>query len=353
MKAFSLIAPQCLSEIRDYPESAQPGPGQVLLQVRAVGICGSDLHLYKAGHIGNLGHGQPVVPGHEFMGEVLQVEPEARDGQNNLLQPGQRVAVEPHLACLRCEWCERGDPNLCPHHTFIGLPGADGALRERMIVEARNCFPIPDELSDAAGALLEPLGVALHAVDLAKTVLGQTVAVVGCGPIGLLVLRLCHLGGAATLLAIDPHPARLAMARKWGASGTLEGFVEQQAGEALKTTNGRGFDIVFECAWTGPALPAAVEMTAPGGKVMLTGIPEDDDCHLPHSVARRKGLSLLFVRRMKHTYPRAIRLASGKSPSVPLDELVSHRFKLEETPQAFALNAAYADNIIKAVIEVS
>jgi L-iditol 2-dehydrogenase len=176
--------------------------------------------------------------------------------------------------------------------------------------------------------------------------------VIGCGTIGLLVLRLCRIAGADTLVAIDPHPARLDLARRWGATQTVQGKAEDQIAALLRTTHGRGFDTVFECAWTGAALPAAVEMAAPGGKVMLVGIPDDDECRLPHAPARRKGLSLLFVRRMKHTYARAIRLATGEPPAVPLDELVSHRYALQDTQKAFALNASYEDDIVKAVIEL-
>lgn len=352
MKAIRLVGPRQLESCENYPEPGEPGEGEILLGVRAVGICGSDLHLYKDGHIGNIGRGESVVPGHEFMGEVLGAGADAKDGLNHALHAGQRVAVEPHVPCHRCEWCERGDVNLCPCHTFMGLPGSDGALRERMVVPARNCFPIPDSITDAAGALLEPLGVAIHAVDLAKPRLGQSIAVIGCGTIGLLVLRLCRLAGAGTLLAIDPHPARLALARRWGATDVVEGVAEERISEARAATEGRGFDAVFECAWTGAAVGAAAEMAAPGGRLMLVGIPEGDACSLPHSVARRKGLTLLFVRRMKQTYPRAIRMAEGDTPSIALDELVSHRFSLDQTAAAFAMNARYADDIVKAVIEV-
>ncbi len=352
MKSIRLLGPRQLEFRTDYPEPVDPSDGEALIRVRAVGICGSDLHLYQSGHIGNLGRGDPLIPGHEFMAEVLATGPQAIDGFGRPLRTGSRVAVEPHLPCHRCEWCERGDVNLCPHHTFIGLPGFDGALRERMTLPARACFPIPDDISDEAGALLEPLGVALHALNLAGRVLGKTVAVIGAGPIGLKVLRLCRLAGATSVVVIDPHAARLSLARHWGADQTIHGAAEDNLDAAMAATGGRGFDLVFECAWTGPALPPAVEMAAPGGKVMMVGIPDEEDTHLPHSAARRKGLSLIFVRRMKHTYAPAIRLAQGPSPSVALDELVSHRFPLEEAEKAFALNAAYADDVIKAIIRL-
>jgi L-iditol 2-dehydrogenase len=353
MKAARLTGPVRFEHVPDYPEPPAPGPGEAALRVRAVTICGSDLHLYKAGEIGSIACVDGVVLGHEFMGEVVAPGAGARDGFNEPLRAGQRVAVEPHVACHRCEWCERGDVNLCPHHTFIGLPGHDGALRERLVVPARNCYPVPDDMSDAAAALLEPLGVALHALDLAGSALGRRVAVIGCGGIGLLVLRLCRLAGARTLVALDPHPARLALARRWGATHALAGAAQERASDALGTTGGRGFDLVFECAWVGPALDAAVRMAAPGARLLLVGIPADDDNPFCHSTARRHGLSLLWVRRMKHTYPRAIRLASGPDPAVALDELVTHRYSLDQVAQAFATSAGYTDDVVRAVVELA
>ena len=352
MKAMCLLGPERFELREDYPEVPPPGDDEVTVRVRSVGICGSDLHLYQEGHIGDIGRGQPVVPGHEFMGEIVAAGPRARDGLGETLAPGRRVAVEPHIPCHRCEWCERGDVNLCPHHTFIGLPGFDGALRERLTVSARNCFSIPDTIGDAAGALLEPLGVALHALELSGNLLGRRVAVIGCGPIGLKILRLCRLAGASQVAGIEPIAARAEMARRWGADEVLETAAQESVAEAREISGGRGFDLVFECAWTGPALPPAIDIAAPGARVMLVGIPGRGDTVLSHSPARRKGLSLIFVRRMKHTYPRAIDLAARGERGVALDDLVTHRFPLQQTPQAFALNLRYGDNLIKAVIDI-
>lgn len=350
MNAIHLHGPEDLrlSEVPDL--EAVPTTGEALIRVGAVGICGSDLHLYLAGQIGNIGKGAPFVPGHEFMGTVEAIGHDAVDGNHQPLAVGQRVAVDPQVPCLQCEWCETGHPNLCPNHTFFGLHPTDGALRERMMVPSRNCFPIPDSISDGGASVLETLGVALHAVDLAHTRVGQSCAVIGCGPVGLLILRLAHLAGLDPLIAIDPIPGRLDLAREWGATHTLAGRADESLEEVARITGGRGIDIPFEAAWAGSSVGAAVHMAAPGGRVVLVGIPSDDTCSMAHSEGRRKGLSVIFSRRMKHVYPRAIQLAAGPEPKVPVDRLITHVFPLAETAKAFALNATYADGVVKAVI---
>jgi L-iditol 2-dehydrogenase len=284
------------------------------------------------------------------MGTVEAVDPGSLDGTHLPLEVGQRVAVDPQVACGQCRCCEEGHPNLCPHHTFFGLHPADGALRERMIVPAANCFPIPDSISDGGGAVLETLGVALHSVDLAHPRVARSGVVIGCGPVGLLVLRLARLAGLDPLIAIDPIVGRVNLARRWGATHGICTRSEDALAEVRQITGGEGADITFEAAWAGPSVGAAMTMAAPGGRVVLVGIPSDDSCAMAHSECRRKGLTLAFSRRMKHVYPRAIRLASGPVPAVAVDELISHIFPLAKTAKAFALNAAYKDDVIKAII---
>ena len=202
------------------PAPPLPGPGEVTLKIKTVGLCGSDLHMYETGRIGYTVASQPFVLGHEFMGEVAAVGADALDGLHQPLKLGQRVAVEPAVPCWRCELCETGHPNLCPNHIFYGLFPEDGALRERMNVSARNCFPLPDSLSDEVGPLLETLGVAIHAIDLSKIRIGGTVAVLGAGPVGLLITRLAVLAGASQVFAFDKFDWRLRIADAWGAAYT-------------------------------------------------------------------------------------------------------------------------------------
>ncbi len=336
--------------IANEPAPAPPGPGEVTLAIKTVGLCGSDLHLYEAGRIGYTVASQPFVLGHEFMGEVAAVGADALDGEHQPLQVGQRVAVEPAVPCWRCELCEHGQPNLCPNHYFYGLFPEDGALRERMNVSARNCFPMPDSLSDDAGPLLETLGVAIHATDLSKIRIASTVAVLGAGPVGLLITKLAALAGASQVFAFDKLDWRVQKAREWGATQACNVDQCDPVGAVMEATGGRGVDVAIEAAWADHSVQQAADMARNGGRLVLVGIASDDKLQLKHSVARRKGLTIMMSRRMKHTYPRAIDLAtSGK---VKLEELVSHRFDLSQTARAYASNAAYEAGINKVILRV-
>ncbi len=339
-------------DIRVASEAApgDPAPGEVKLAIKTVGICGSDLHMYESGRIGFTVLREPVILGHEFMGEVVAVGEGAMDGTHQPLRLGQRVAVEPHVPCWRCETCEHGHPNLCPNHFFYGLYPEDGALRERMNVAARNCFPLPASLSDEAGPLLETLGVAIHAIDLAKIRVASTLAVIGAGPVGLLITRLASLAGARQIIAFDKLDWRVDKARAWGATDALQVDDCDPAAAVMRLTNGRGVDVAIEAAWSDHSLRQAAEMARFGGRLVVVGIAPDDELRLQHSVARRKGLTIMMSRRMKHTYPRAIALAAAGK--VKLDELVSHRYSLAETAKAYASNLAYERGIHKVILRV-
>ncbi len=330
-------------------EPAAPGPGQALIRVTAVGICGSDLHSYEDGRIGDTVVQQPLILGHEFGGEVLACGANARDGEDQPLRSGQRVAVDPAQPCHRCELCLAGQPNLCRRLHFCGLWPDDGALCERMLVPAHGCFPLPDALSDADAALLEPLGVALHAVDLGRLRLARSVVVLGCGPIGLLIIRLAQLAGADPIYACDRFPWRAQAALAWGASDAWCCASEDSVAHVQQLTGGRGADVVFEAAWADESVAQAAEMARPGGRVVLVGIPSADILTMKHSTARRKGLTILMSRRMKHTYPRAIRLALGGP--FELEALISRRYPLAETAAAFASYAAWEPGVQKLLIE--
>ena len=349
MQVARLYGPK---DIRIQSEGSPPPPqaGEVTLNIRTVGLCGSDLHMYETGRIGYTQATEPFILGHEFMGEVAALGADARDGSHQPLQLGQRVAVEPAVSCWRCELCEQGHPNLCPNHTFYGLFPKDGALREQMTVSARNCFPMPDSLSDDVGPLLETLGIAIHAIDFSKIRVGSRVAVIGAGPVGLLIARLAMLAGASQVLSFDRLDWRVQKARQWGATHACHIEECNPVQMVMNTTGGRGVDVAIEAAWADHSIQQAADMLRHGGRLVLVGIPPDDQLTLKHSVARRKGLTIIMSRRMKHTYPRAIDLAtSGK---VRLEELVSHRYDLAQTAAAYASNAAYEAGIHKVILQV-
>jgi L-iditol 2-dehydrogenase len=217
-------------------------------------------------------------------------------------------------------------------------------------VPAATCFPLPDAIDDAAGALLEPLGVAIHATDLARIRVGDGVALLGAGPIGLCLLQTLRLAGADPVFVSDRLPWRLELAERFGGVPIDLGAGDPVAA-VLAATEGRGVDVAVEAAWADHSVQQAADMTRLGGRMVLVGIPEDDRLQLRHAGVRRKGLTIRMSRRMKHAYPRAIRLV--EAGRVDVGALISHRFPLERTPEAFALNVDYRDRVHKIVIEVS
>jgi len=310
-----------------------PAHDETLIRVTAVGLCGSDLHWLDEGAIGDARLSQPLILGHEFAG----VTPD-----------GTRVAVDPAIPCGKCEFCLEGNPNLCVALRFAGHSTQDGALREFMPWVTRCLYPLPDALTDLDGAMLEPLGVALHAVDLGHLKPGMSVGVFGCGPIGLLIVQLARLSGATTIFATDKLSHRLDAARAFGATHAIEAD-GHESNKILSITNGRGVDVAFEVAGANEAVDTAIASAKPGACVVLVGIPGGDRTTFTASVARRKGLTIKLSRRMKHTYPRAIELAtSGK---IDLRSIVTHRFPLAQFQQAFTV--AQKREGLKVVIEPS
>ncbi len=301
-----------------------PGKGQALLTVTSVGICGSDLHWFSEQGIGDARLTHPLVLGHEFAAVIAEGS-----------RAGERVAVEPAISCGTCEFCQRGHPNLCANVVFSGHGLQDGALREKMAWPVENLFSLPKALSDDDGAMLEPHGVAIHTVDLGHLKAGMTVGVFGCGPIGLLIVQMARLSGAANIVATDLLPQRVEAAKALGAHHAFLTDGKPNVGPILAATGARGVDVAFEAAGAQTAVDDAFAAVVPGGKVVLAGIPGDDTTSFSAGLARRKGLTIKLVRRMKHTYPRAIQLV--ESGLVDVRSLVTHRFSLKDAAEAFAV----------------
>ncbi|QIG45925.1 alcohol dehydrogenase catalytic domain-containing protein [Nocardioides anomalus] len=306
--------------IEDAPAPGEPPDGWSTVAVTSVGICGSDLHWYADGGTGEVSIEDPVMPGHEFAGVAL-------DGPH----VGRRVAVDPAIPCGACEQCRAGHGNLCPNILFAGHQSLDGGLQERLLWPDHLLVPLPDDLSDDAGALLEPLGVAIHAVRHAHVRSGHDVLVVGAGPIGVLVGAVARRAGAARVFVSEPLGHRRATALAFGADAAWapEGAVE----ELMSITGGRGADVVVEMAGSDEGIATAVAGAGLGARIALGGIPSGPTSAFPAAAARRKGLTFAMVRRMHETYPRAVELATT---GVDLDALVSDHFPLERSADAFA-----------------
>ncbi len=306
--------------ITDEP-APEAGPGEVLVRVTAVGICGSDLHWYDQSGIGDAHLERPLVLGHEAAG-VIASGPRS----------GERVAIDPNLACEACPTCARGLGHLCPNVRFLGHSDTDGALRELIAWPQDRLVRVPDALDDDAAAMLEPLGVALHAFRLARFAPGGTVAVLGAGPIGRLLIRLAFAAGATSVVATDRLPHRVLAARAEGAHAELVDGGEERV-RLLDALGGRPVDVAIEIAGDDDAVATAAALVRPAGVVVVAGIPVGNEAVIPVSVLRRKGADLRFARRMNRVHDEAIALAvSGR---VDPGAVVSHRFPLAEAGAAF------------------
>ena len=335
MKALRLYGVGDL-RLADEP-AAIPGPAEALVRVTAVGICGSDLHWYDESGIGDAVLTQPLILGHEAAGVIV-------DGP----RAGQRVALDPQVPCGACETCAAGRGHLCPQVRFLGHSLTDGAMRELLAWPVANLVPLPDAIDDAGGAMLEPLGVALHALRLARVRPGDSVGVFGCGPIGLLLIQLARASGVTTIVATDRLPRRVDAARRLGAIATVvDGGAERDV--LLRATGGRGVDAAIEIAGDDDAIETAVILARPAGTVVVAGIPAGDHATITASIARRKGLDLRFSRRMSRVYPRAIALVVAGL--VDVSSLVTHRFAIAEFEAAFG--TAVRRDGLKVIIDPS
>jgi L-iditol 2-dehydrogenase len=301
-----------------------PAPGEALVRVTTVGICGSDVHWLNEGAIGSDRIVAPLVLGHECAGVI-------QGGPRN----GERVAIDPACPCGKCEFCLEGNPNLCSDLRFAGHAPQDGALRQFISWPEHCLIPIPDWMSETDAAMLEPLGVAIYSVDCAPLKPGMSVGVFGCGTIGLSVIQVARAAGASRVYASELPGLchRIDAARSFGAV-VFETSEGQEAEEMLNATAGRGVDVSFEAAGDPEAVEAAIAAVKPGGSVALIGIPRDDRTAFTASVARRKDLSIKVIHRMKHTYPRALQLVASRQ--VDVRTLVTHRFRLDEIERAYA-----------------
>lgn len=318
--------------------AAEADEQNALLDIQAVGVCGSDLHYYKDGGIGGAVIQQSFVPGHEFSGRLTEDIP-ALD-----LEKGELVAVDPATPCHRCEWCLKGYHNLCPKVQFIGAPPFDGAMTNQLAVPLTGLIKLPDTVSAEQAAMLEPLGVCIHAIDLAKPKLLESVAVIGCGGIGLGIIQLLQHIGLQTIVAVDPQKHRTDKALELGAT-----IATQSLPDAMAQIDNRGCDLVIEATNSPDGFLHAIQAASIGGRLILIGIP-DGDTYTPIEAAeaRRRGLDIRFSRRMGDVYPRAIQLVSSKA--IDVDTLITHHFSLADSPQAMQMQADEAPGLIKSMI---
>ena len=326
--------------VGEVAEPAAPARGEVLVQVEAVGICGSDVHNYAEGGIGSRKVEYPFILGHEAAGTILAV------GEGVLDRPvGARVMIEPAMHCGDCDQCRAGRFNTCRQVQFLSSAGErQGCMCERIVIPAGNAIVVDAATPFEMVALAEPLSVAVHSVRNSIAIESRLpIAVLGAGPIGLCTLVTLQQAGADRVYVSDPIVARSEMARKLGAywSG-MPAALEDQAP--------LGMAAVFECSGQPDGLDQAVELLAPGGKLVITGIPEGNRVSMDISQLRRKEISIFNVRRQNQCAEVALEMIT--SGAVAVAPLITHRYSLRETAEAFELVAGYRDGVIKAMIEV-
>lgn len=340
MVVAELTAPRAFRlESRDLPA---PAPGEVQVRVAAVGICGSDLHAYGEGAVGDTPCQYPMVLGHEPSGTVNAVGAGVTGWA-----PGDRVALEPALYCYHCEFCRAGRYNICANLRFLSTVSDPGFFRERLNLPAANLLALPPSLSLEAASLVEPLAVALHSVRLAGVKVGETAAVFGAGPIGLLTIACLKVVRAGRIWAFDPIAHRREMAARLGAGTALDPDDAEQV--IAEDTGRRGVDCAFDCAAQGQTTNQAIRAARHGGRVVLTGIHSRPVVPFETSPMRRKELVFYNVRRSNDEPADALRLLTEHLTW--LAPLITHTRPLDRIGEAFAMAETYSDGAGKVVIK--
>lgn len=323
------------------PAPPDPGPGEILVKLRAIGICGSDMHWYVDGSVYGASAVYPQVLGHEPAGEIVGV------GRGvSHLKPGDRIAIEPTISCGHCEWCLRGQHNNCCASAFMGSPQAPGLLREYAVIPAHNATLVPENFSYTQASLIEPVAVIMHMLELIEIRAGQTVAVLGAGPIGLLAAAVARKAGASQIFVADKLPHRIRMAQEQGAiAAPISKFAQLIADH----TRGRGVDISIDAAGAPETINIALAVTTFSGTFVLIGIPTATPVPVDLFSVQAKEIRFQPLKRSNHqSQPAVALLASGAIP----ESIVTHRVGIEQAPEAFQMLAEYRDNVGKLVVEL-
>jgi L-iditol 2-dehydrogenase len=318
-----------------------PAPGEVQVRVEAVGICGSDLHAYTEGRIGNTANVYPMVLGHEPSGVIVKTG----SGVTSLAA-GDRGALEPALYCYHCEFCLTGHHNVCANIRFLSNPHLPGFFRELVNLPAANFLPIPSGMSFAQAALSEPLAIGVHTLRLASIRAGETVAVIGAGPIGLLTIAALRAVNAGRIWAVEPLAHRRELARGLGAHAVLE--PQEAVHEILHATAQRGVDCAIDCAAAEDTTSQAIQIARNAGRVVLTGIHSSPFVTLDSSAMRRKELTLFNVRRSNNETGEALDLL--RQHPEWFAPVLTHTRPLNRIGEAFDLTSHYRDGIGKMIV---
>ncbi|MHC4887112.1 MAG: zinc-dependent alcohol dehydrogenase [Planctomycetota bacterium] len=343
MKAMMLTGIRAM-EMRELPDPKIVNPTDVLIRMKALGVCGSDVHYYTTGKIGSQVVEYPFPVGHEGAGVV-----EAVGDAVTRVKPGDRIAIEPAVSCFECDQCKAGRPHTCRTLTFLGCPGQiSGCLSELLVMPEACCFPIPDSMSMTEAAISEPLAIGVYAVKQSIPMADAKVGILGAGPIGLSVLLPALAGGAETVYMTDKLDYRLKVARAQGAHWTGNPESTDVVADILAAEPG-ALDVVFECCGQQEALDQAIQLLKPGGKLMLIGIPTVDRISFSIDLLRRREICIQNVRRQNHCVQPALDAITNGDFQVEF--MATHRFPFDQTQAAFDLVDEYGDGVVKAMVD--
>lgn len=319
---------------------------EVLVKLEYVGICGSDMHYYEMGRIGDYIVEPPFVLGHEPGGTVVEV------GKNvTHLKPGDRVALEPGKTCGRCRFCREGKYNLCPDVVFFATPPVDGVFQEYVAHPEDLCFELPENVSTLEGALIEPLAVGFHAAKQGDAHAGQTAVVFGAGCIGLVSMMALKACGVSRVYVVDVMQKRLDKALELGADGVINGKEDDVLAMARELTDGEGFDLAIETAGTEITTNQAIQAVRKGSNIVLVGYGKTGMMNMMMSLALDKEVTFKTVFRYRHIYPMAIdAVAQGK---VDLKGIATHIFDFDDIQTAMDRSVNEKSEIVKAVVKIA
>ncbi len=330
-------------ELMDAPRPPEPGPGEIQVAVKAIGICGSDLHNFSEGGIGGSPCVYPMVLGHEPAGVVVKTGPGVTGWS-----AGDAAVLEPAMYCYHCEYCMSGHHNVCANLRFLSMPGEPGFFREYVNLPLHNLIPLPRNLSLAEGTVVEPLAVIVHSLQFIALRFGETAVVFGAGPIGLLTIAALKLTGASRVWAVDPVAHRREMAKVMGADVAIDPAQSDPVREILTDTGQRGVDVAIDCASKDDSIDQCIQATRSAGRVVMTGIPSSDYIRLPYHILRRREIAFYTVRRSNRDSETALHmLAEQPRRFVPM---LTHSRPLSEIQSAFELVERYSDGVGKFVL---
>jgi L-iditol 2-dehydrogenase len=318
----------------------------VLLKIKYIGVCGSDVHYYETGCIGSQVVRYPFTVGHECSAMV-----EDFGSAVTHLEKGEPVVVEPAVSCWQCEQCKAGRPHTCQNLTFLGCPGQiEGCLSEYLVMPSECCFPTKDRITLEQGTLCEPFAIGLYAVQQSGLGSGQTAVILGAGPIGLSCLAAAKSQAASKVFMTEKIAERIRIAQDAGAAW-VGNPNSQDIVKEINALEPEGVDIAFECAGQQETIDQAIDVLKPGGTLMLIGIPREERVSFSPDLMRRKEISIINVRRQNHCTAKAIDLIADKK--VDLNFMITHRFDFDRSKEAFDLVASYKDGVVKALIHLS